>query len=179
MMTSLCLVDIEGEPSISDHHSIVCKICLPVTRSGNSIYSSPPKLFWNFRKASMSNIIVACQNASKQVSSMIAQGDTVESVWNVIKQSLTGLAERSIPSYSRKIRNKHWIKQTTIRNIRRRNRLFKTYSSYPTEENRTILMSASKLCKSLISADYKAFLNGHICNELEDGNTKPLYSFIS
>lgn len=179
VMTSLDLVDVEGEPSISDHHSIVGKVCLPVMRSGSSLCSGPPKKFWDFKKASLSNIIVDCKSVSRQVSSMIAQADTVENVWNVFKKSLVSLAERSIPNYSRKIRNKHWIRHTTIRSIRKRNRLFRTYTRYPTNENRDALVSASKLCKSLINGDYKAFVNKHICNELEDGNSKPLFSFIA
>ena len=43
----------------------------------------------------------------------------------------------------------------------------------PTEVDRQ-----SKYCDKLINADYNNFINRKICQELEYGNTKPLFKFI-
>lgn len=175
-------VDIENvhvEPSISDHHSITCDLIFPNSNLQKADNTVPSKLFWNFNKADTRVISSECSLLTSKVMQQINNNDSVESVWLRAKEGILSIAEKAIPHNQRKIKHKHWITQTTIKTIRKRNRVFKTCNRFPNDLNKSKLAHLSKLCKKLVSDDYKAFLNSHICDKLAEGNSKPLYNFIA
>lgn len=58
-------------------------------------------------------------------------------------------------------------------------RFFHTYKTYPTTHNLERLNNIANLSKRLIRRDYKKFIDSHICQNLNEGNSKPLFHLIS
>lgn len=58
-------------------------------------------------------------------------------------------------------------------------RWHKTSLIYDSDLNKERLQHQSKLCDSLVNEDYNSFLNRHIFDRLESGDTKPLFKLIA
>lgn len=113
------------------------------------------------------------------MSRKITDNDSVKCVWSTFKSGILNIANKNIPLNNRRPKSKLWITQNTVCQIRRRKRMWINYLSTPTDTNREIHNTQSKLCKTVVNKDYDCYLNKHICSKLDDGDTKPLYRFIA
>jgi len=66
-----------------------------------------------------------------------------------------------------------------LRTIRRRDRAYQAFRQYPTKRNLLYLERLKKAIKAEVDTTKRNFIACHITNELQNGNSKPLYNFIS
>ena len=166
------------EPSCSDHSIILFDLFseFPVTYSMANHNTSP---FWCFRRANLTQLCIECHDLDATVNSAIQNNVPINSVYNIFKTALLKAAHNNIPTKRRVPRPNPWVTKKTKREIARRRRWHRVSIQYPTEGNLERVKQQSKYCKKLVNSDYNSFINGHICNKLEGGNTKPLFKFIS
>ena len=166
------------EPTCSDHHAIIFALNseIPIAHSIENNNTTP---YWLFKKANIPNIMVDCFDIDLAVTDAIDKNCPINDVWNVFKSGLLDTASRNIPSRSRKPNPSPWITKETDREIQRRRRWHKTAREHNTEENKERLRLQSRYCDKLVNRDYNNFINRHICDKLESGDTKPLFKFIA
>ena len=171
--------DVQCEASISDHYVITSLINTPepVKDKGSTSHRSK----WLFLKADIPSLRLNLLQLEHTMETMLKEPNiSVDSVWLLFKTGLLDASNKYIPKLKCNIkRPKPWISRNTIRQIRKRNRLFKVNSIFPTAVNSANLLNQSKLCKRLVKNDYHSHLNQRLCKELENGNNKPLFKFIA
>lgn len=167
-----------SEPSCSDHHLIFFEIHSkePINHSTINNNSSP---FWSFHKANMPELMIDCFDLETDIKSLILKRAHIDQVYAIFKTKVLHTANKNIPNRPRKPTSKHWMSKNTEKEIARRRRWHKTSKIFNTKFNRERVQKQSKLCNFLVNKDYNAFLNSHICAKLENGDTKPLFKFIS
>lgn len=178
IVSNIDISNINGQPSFSDHLIINFSIN-PMTKFNRDKQQQNFNPFWLFNKANTAEIMHDCSIIESEIDNAISLNKTVDEVWAYFKSSLLDSVAQNIPHVVRKCRSKHWITRATIRNIRKRNRLYKVYTRFPTEVNLIGFKIQAKYCKRLVNEDYNKFVNSHICDNLETGNLKPLFRFIA
>lgn len=167
------------ESGFSDHCTI--EFCVPIkTTSARHKHNSSNKLpFWIFSRANHDSINRECLKLDRCISDDIDQNRNTDLIWEKFKSETLKIAHNHIPQCNRKKRHNFWITSDTIRNIRKRKRMFKVKMQHPTSDNMTSYKAQARLCKKLLNKDYNNYINLHICDKLASGDTKPLYRFIS
>lgn len=178
VLTNLDASDPIIEPTCSDHHAIVFDLNseIPIAHAIDNNNTTP---YWLFKKANIPNLMIDCYDLDTAVSEAIDDNCGIENVWNIFKTGILDTASRNIPSRCRKANPNPWMTKETDREIQRRRRWLKTSRIYNTEENKNKLRHQSRYCDKLINRDYNNFINRHICDKLESGDTKPLFKFIA
>lgn len=179
VISSIPVNDVDCEPSISDHHVITYVIDIPVDpRPTPNI--PPPKYHFIFSKSNNKQLSDDLKMLELQLTKMTANASEVDALWEAFRSGIIEAANRNIPKVKCKPKQaRPWITKNTIRQMRKRQRLYKVTQKYPSSQNTVNLREQSKMCKKLVRDDYNNHLNKHICNELDSGNTKPLFKFIA
>ena len=166
------------EPSCSDHHLINFELFLeaPVTHAIDNNNTMP---FWKFNKAKIPDIMVDCFDLESDIKKSIDDKIPIDQIWTLFKSTILKSAHNNIPSHTRKPKPSPWMTRSTKREIARRRRWHQTSKEHTSEENRMKVRQQSRLCDALVNRDYNSFINRHICDKLEGGDTKPLFKFIS
>ena len=159
-------------PRISDHHPILVNIsCQGFSKPG--LVQKSQRL--NFKRADNDAIE---KIFSKLLQHIKDQGKTIHHIWDLFKSAIEQ-AKSHIPTMLVNPKNKPWISRGIIRLIRKRDRAYNVYKTYPTQENLEYERDLAKEVKSAIRKAKKDYLELHITGELMVGNSKPLYRFIS
>ena len=177
VLTNLDARDTQTEPSCSDHHVILFNIISDkaVGRVSPSNNCNP---FWLFNKSDTAEIMLDCHELDNKMDQAISNCDPIDSIWSLFRNSILKSAHTHIPYEDRKVRHQPWMTKSTDREIHQRQRYHRANVRYPSISNQQKVDSQSKHCDKLINADYNNFINRKICQELENGNTKPLFKFI-
>ena len=178
IVTNLSTSNLNIESSCSDHFLIVFNII-----ADNAIKRTKsltkPKPFWQFNKADLAHILFDCFKLDKQISNHITDYKDPEIIWHVFKSGLLSIAHNHIPYKFKKQKSQLWITSETKRELRKRKDLHLACLDDPSTFNLSKHNAQSRLCKKLCNRDYNSYLNNHICNTLEHGDSKPLYRFIA
>ena len=178
VVTNLNTSKLSVESSCSDHFSIVFNIVSDnVIKRSKSV--TKPKPFWDFSKADGAHIMLDCFKLEQDISSSIESQGNPELVWHKFKSGLLQTAHNHIPFKFRKHKSELWITNETKREIRKRKSLHLACLDDPTPYNLLKHNEQSHYCKKLCNRDYNSYINNHICNKLEHGDSKPLYRFIA
>ena len=179
ILTTLDIDNLDFEPGFSDHH--VIKFQVPFNTHIDRTQSKSPNSmpFFKFNKADITAIANDCHILHQTVADAIEELLDIDYIWNTFKRGVLDTAFKNIPHKTRTRRHKFWITAETKRNINRRKRWYKVMRLYPDFYNTSRYDAQNKLCKYLVNRDYNNYLNQHICDRLDSGDTKPLYTFIS
>lgn len=167
------------EPSISDHHIIFNKIIIPSKHNIKDTVHTPRPAYFQFNKANQEKLDQSFSDIYFEIQHLSTQPNTsTEQLWSTFRDLFIRAIEQAIPRRVTCNKRKPWITRGTIRQLRKRNRLFKTFVLTQTEESKVRLKTHARHCKKLVEADYRGYINNHICKELNNGNTKPLFKYI-
>jgi len=88
--------------------------------------------------------------------------------------------ENFVPSLLSRPKSRPWMTRELLRTIKRRDRAYQAFRQYPyTKRNLLYLERLKKAIKAKVDTTKRNFIECHITNELQNGNSKPLYNFIS
>ena len=178
VVTNLSTTDLNIESSCSDHFMIVFNVIADnVIKRTKSLTKAKP--FWQFNKADLAHIMFDCFKLDKSISSLIDDLCDSETIWHQFKCGLLSIAHNHIPYKFRRQKSELWISHETKREIRKRKDLHLACLDDPTDFNLSKHAAQSRYCKKLCNRDYNSYLNKHICETLEHGDSKPLYRFIA
>lgn len=168
------LVDCEVLPGVSDHNAIVVDILLQDFVSRNSC---TPRLKYNFKKAEFNEI----SKHFWELNECFEKGSAMsaEEMWSLFKSKTLESLEKNVPTLLAKPKGKPWITRDILRLIRQRNRAFKRCRKHPTRQNIALEISLKKEVKKAIAKAKSDFIKNRVCNELEFGNSKPLFNLIN
>ena len=172
VLTNLVTSIPQIEPSCSDHHLINFELFLeaPVTHAIDNHNTMP---FWKFNKAKIPDIMVDCFDLESDIKKSIDDKIPIDQIWTLFKSTILKSAHNNIPSHTRKPKPSPWMTRSTKREIARRRRWHHTSREHVSEENKKKVRQQSRLCDALVNKDYNSFINRHICDKLEGGDTKP------
>ena len=173
-------MDIDGpdiDPSPSDHFIISATI--PVHVDNIPLDTRISKLFYKFEQADLPQIELQTDKLHDSICQKTESNQPIELIWNEFKNSILETSKQYIPNYPSKSRKKHWITRRTLTEINRRKRKKKKLRKHYSLANLIDLQTQSDYCKKLVDDDYNRYINTHICNKLDEGNSKPLFKFIS
>ena len=161
-------------PGIPDHDMVLTQIEMPNTRykadHGNN------KLKYNFKRANFEEINGLFSSLFSQLSdNTISSGEQ----WDMFKDTVLYSLYNLVPALLARPRGKPWMSRNLIRDIRKRDRAYKVFRLYPTDKNRNTLESLKKGVKMDIKEAKSNYLEVHVTDEMQQGNTKPLYNLIS
>ena len=177
VLTNLTINNLFTEPSCSDHHVLSFDLIFGCSRSPK-VESKNTTPYWLFQHANIPGIIEGCYDIENMINNSIAEDYHISHTWSIFKTGISDVAATHIPSRSRKKLNNTWLSRESRREIAKRRRWHKTCLRFNDEFNRERVRKQSKLCSKLVNRDYNAFINRHICDNLENGNTKSLFKFI-
>ena len=179
----LCLTNCNPAPYVqdsvtgfSDHTALV--IALPhLTQVSMKADKTYKKLFL-FDKTDFKMVAIHFESLLSSITTKAEDGDSTQSLWAHFKDRVLE-ASRLIPTKTIKCTKKKWISKSTIQLIRKRRRVYHKYIKYKDSNSLAELNQISKAVKNKIKHDYNHHLKTRIANQLELGNTKPLFRFIS
>jgi len=173
MLFNDLLVHGEVLPRISDHNMIKIKLTPQFSHACKSKMVSKTKL--NFCKANypvINNKFKALHNQFR------CQNMTTEQLWCSFKETVLNCANEHIPTLLSRPKGKPWMTRELIRLIRKRDRIFKRNKLYPTANNIAQENDMNKKVKLAIEKAKCDYMEGHISNQLSEGNTKPFFNLI-
>ena len=100
-------------------------------------------------------------------------------MWSAFAQTIEKVTLEHVPVLLPKPKGKPWMNRELIREIRKRDRIFRRNKKYPTSDNLQEETEINRKIKNMISKAKSDFLEGHITSELNEGNTKPLFHLIN
>ena len=103
----------------------------------------------------------------------------VETKWELFKSTTIFSLTNFVPTLLPRPRGKPWMTRSLLRTIRKSHRAYKTSRQYPTEQNISNLDIMKKKVRSEVNKAKTNFIESHVTREMLDGNTKPLFNFIS
>ena len=166
-------ISCEVLPYISDHKMIMTTIQPQSFPDKQSTIPGTKTPRYNFRKANYADI----ENLfSKLLHNLENSAEPVEPTWhkieNTIKQALD-----SIPGKLSRPKGHPWVDRDIVRMIRRRDRMFKRNCRFPSIAHE---LEYDNLClelKKRIRSAKTHYLK-HLSDQLESGNSKPLYNYL-
>ena len=165
------------ETGLSDHSAIVAGFPMPTPIKKSE--TERKKTLFDFSIADEEIILKEMRTLSKEVSLLCENGQcTTEDIWITFKSKFLFLLNSYVPKFRPKNYKQRWLSTKTIREIRKKRRLFNVSKNYPSFLASHRVKEQNQLCRKLIDSDYKEHLNRRICDQLKLGNTKPLFKFI-
>ena len=180
----LIMHNLEGDPRVlsvetglSDHSAIVAGFPMPIPL--NLSEPKATKTLFNFSNSDEELVLKEMGNLSKEVSELCKQDKaSTEHIWILFKTRFLSILDKFVPKFRPKNYKQAWLSTKTIREIRKKRRLFNASKKYPSSLASYRVNKQNRLCRKLIDSDYKVHLNHRICDQLKLGNTKPLFKFI-
>lgn len=172
--TFLNEVDLQCEilPPISDHNMILIDM---KTQHINNTTLNTTTTFKNYNKAKYDEIE---QIFSSLASELEAENSETDSKWRNFKVGVNEALD-SIPGKLAKPRGQPWINRNIVRMIRKKCRLYNRNKNFPSIAHQDELDSLCKLLKQNIKDAKADYLKNHLTNQMEEGNTKPLYNYLN
>ena len=168
------------ETGYSDHTAIISTIPQPPTPSKPR--KPPPKQIFTYDTADTDALEQDLCGLHSRIQHMCTMGNktyNTDDIWHHFKNSLITAAQQHIPQRTLHRNNKPWVNHNTVKAIRKKRRLHKTYMTHRTPQNKNKLHQQNKACKQMLNEDYNNHLNSRISSALAQNNPKPLYKFIS
>jgi hypothetical protein len=169
------IVECEVLPGISDHNMILTGMKLQSTRSSR-VNVSGARVRYNFKKADYREIKVKFELLEQffDNSADMSASDR----WEAFKSATLESLSNYVPTLLPRPKGKPWMTRPLLRLIRQRDRVFKRGRLYPTQENLTLLQNMKLKVKAEVNRAKSDFIAAHITDQLEGGNSKPLYNLI-
>ena len=164
------------DTGLSDHAALTFTISI-AGHQKHQPAPATPKVFYDFNRINP-QLFNELELIHTQIVSDLAAGKSPNSSWTYFRDSATQAMNNNIKTKSFTKQPKPWITRDTIKEIRKRRRMFKYWCKEKNTASRTLLNTQDKLCKRLVGKDYQDHLNKRIGSELEKGNSKPLFAFL-
>lgn len=167
-----------SEPGLSDHVAVIAEIqCGTVPHESNHKLR-PNKHIYQFHKANNEALSDELEKVNAKVENMCTNSNNIQEIWDTFKSDTQTAVQQHIPQRTIKQRKKPWISTDTIRQIRKKRRLYRQYRENPSDFIANAMREQNKRCTRMIDEDYDIHLNTRISQQLKEGNTKPLFKFI-
>lgn len=168
-----CLCDVL--PYISDHKMILVDVSPQDFEKVRMPNETPTKQRYNFAKADYEVIEEKFDSFLKSIDE--PEISCIEDIWtklsNTISESLA-----TIPGKLARPKGHPWVSREIVRLVRRRDRMFKRNKRFPSIAHYD---EYSVLCSQIKTLVRKAKSNyhQHLSTQMENGNTKPLYNYLT
>ena len=170
------ITDIIVEPGLSDHYAIRFTGVNPTLKLLATPRPTHNRPYYLFDKVDKDSLEPRFASIEREICSLASKNSPIETVWACLCNGISDIMN-DIPQASRKGKPKSWMNRTCLHIVRRRKRAYSSWKrGLGTEETYIML---TKKAKRVIQATKRAFINGHLEQELTKGNSKPLYKYIS
>lgn len=157
-------------PRLSDHNMILVDI---TTHNTKKMTEAPPKLKYNFKRAKFPDIKLKFENLSTSL-----KGKNANEMWCSFKSTIQQALAEDVPTLLSKPKGHPWMTRDLLRTIRQRDDRYADAKADGIIDDAIEKELAKKVKKDVRKAKSQ-FLNGHVGESLSNGNTKPLFSYIS
>ena len=166
-------VDCEVLPKISDHNMIEITINHPESTSKPS---KSDNIRYNFAKADYRLIDANFVRLSEHLHEHPNQ--SVESMWKNLDTCIKTSLQMHVPTYRCSHNDKPWFNRSLKRLINKSKRAFQLMKNEPYSYHIKKEKDISRQIKSEVRRLKADFLANHITDNLENGNSKPLFAHI-
>jgi hypothetical protein len=168
--------EIDIIPGISDHQALSFSLSLFIGQKISNKRKEMKRLL-DLKNADTQAVQQCLQELGVEIQRRVDDAATVDCVWGHFKNSIQQLIAINIPQKTITRQPKPWISRDIIHLVRRKRRAYKRY------RNRTgsysDYLKLDRLVKHKINKSKLQFINGYLCNQLEKGNSRPVYSYIA
>ena len=162
-------------PYISDHKMLLADV-IPQDYEKVQITSEPPsRPRYNFKKADYELIEQKFENFIDNIEddSIVS----IETLWNTLNETIKDSLS-SIPRKLSRPKGHPWINRQIVRLIRKRDRMYKRNKRFPSITHYDEYIELCSLIKSRVRQAKTQYQN-HLAEQMEEGNTKPLYNYLT
>ena len=125
------------EPSISDHHIILNEITIPSKYIIKDTIHTPQAGYFQFNRADQEKLDQSFSDIYFQIRHLSTLPHTsTEQLWSIFTDLFSKAVEQAVPRGAPGNKRKSWITRSTIRQLRKRNRLYKHFVQTQTEESK-------------------------------------------
>ena len=167
--------DCDVLPYVSDHKMILADVHPQDFQKYIPKNTKPQKQRLNFQKADYDKIEQKFETFMNNVDD--SNITSIESLWHelytTIKDSIA-----TIPCKLGRPKGHPWVTREIVRLVRKRDRMYKRnkrFPSIPHYDEYSILCNQIKSLVRKAKTDYQK----HLCAQMEEGNTKPLYNYLT
>ena len=165
-------VDCEILPPISDHNMILVDV---KTQEMTRNKTAPSRVFKDYKKANFDDIeLIFFEFLMNLENRNIDIDETWDSFTKCVEEALD-----TIPGKLSKPNNNPWITRNIVRMIRKRCRVYKRNERFPSIANQAELDELCAIVKSEIHKAKADYLENHLCKQMEEGNSKPLFNYLN
>ena len=158
-------------PPISDHNMILVDINVQkFSISRAPVYAN--KRF-NFKKVKYDTV----EEHYSELEDRLTQCQNNDEMWKDF-YTTTDTVMDSLPTILPKPNGQPWITRQIARKVRKRGRLFTRNENYPSIKHQDELDEYSSALEREIKKAKSDYLKNHLTQQLEDGNSKPLYNYL-
>jgi hypothetical protein len=158
-------------PGLSDHDAVVSDFCIQPFFVRNS-----PRKCYHYGKAEWDKLKQAATEVSKRVSSQLADGADVNTLWKTFKEQLLKAIDQYIPSTQRTSRHSlPWFNNRLRKLLKKKQRLYNQARKTGVWTN---FRYTQKECKRAFRRAEWDFLNNVITDGLVNNNSKPFWKYI-
>jgi hypothetical protein len=167
----------DGDTGFSDHTALTFDISFLLPAPATLPSSRPVRSVYNFSKADICGIRIGVKSLHDQLLTLEGH-TTTNQLWEIFKLDTLKLVATYVPTIELRTK-KYWLTRETKTIIAKKRRFFHTYRRYPTQHNLDRLKTLGNLAKRLTRRDYISFIDTHISQNLESGNSRPLFQLIA
>jgi hypothetical protein len=163
-------------PGLSDHYMLEFKIN-EVKRNWKPF----DKKINLYSKADSSSIRHHLALTLQKVEKAVEENQNIDTVWNIFELDLSLAVSSFVPSYTIKQRNCHeplWFNSVARRAVRQQRSIYNRYKKFKLESLLRQYTDLRRENKKLFRKMEYAYFMDKICDPLEDGQSKPFYSYI-